>query len=352
MQAIRISPTLHYSNTPVLRFSPYEAIMLRCVEALLIIAVISTASVRPAQAQPSLKMGYSGAGVAQSLYNTIDKAGLWTKYNLEVKPIYFNSGALTAQALVGGDIDLTDSNIPTMLNLKAAGVLDVRIIAGWMNRITLSFIARRPIKSPADLRGKRIAISRFGASSDFVTRMLLRYWKLDPERDVAIIQSGGNDAIRIAALVAGHIDGALIGTYDLPRILESGCCVNLADLEDLPIEYARFGVIVPAASLKARRDLFRRYLEALTEGIYIFKTRPELPIAILKREGIKDAEGGYKKIAKALVEFPVPDEKAVKTALDSIGTAKAKQAQAKDFIDGTLLDEIKKSGFVERLYGR
>ena len=109
-----------------------------------------------------------------------------------------------------------------MLNLKAAGVLDVRIIAGWMNRITLSFIARvKPSKFPADLKGKRIAISRFGASSDFVTRMLLRYWKLDPEKDVAIIQSGGNDAIRIAALVAGHIDGALIGTYDLPKILDS-----------------------------------------------------------------------------------------------------------------------------------
>ena len=330
----------------------YREDLLRCIEALLIIAVSSMAGARGAYAQPALKMGYSGAGVAQSLYNTIDKAGLWSKYNLDVKAIYFNSGAITAQALVGGDIDLTDSNIPTMLNLKAAGVLDVRIIAGWMNRITLSFIARKPSKSPADLKGKRIAISRFGASSDFVTRMLLRYWKLDPEKDVAIIQSGGNDAIRIAALVAGHIDGALIGTYDLPKILDSGCCVNLADLEDLPIEYARFGVIVPVASLKARREIFRRYLEALTEGIYVFKTRPELPIAILKREGIKDAEGGYKKIAKVLIDFPVPDEKAVQTALDSIGTSKAKQVQAKDFIDSTLLDDIKKSGFVERLYGK
>jgi hypothetical protein len=113
----------------------YREDLLRCIEALLIIVVISLAGCRGAYAQPALKMGYSGAGVAQSLYNTIDKAGLWSKYNLDVKAIYFNSGAITAQALVGGDIDLTDSNIPTMLNLKAAGVLDVRIIAGWMNRI-------------------------------------------------------------------------------------------------------------------------------------------------------------------------------------------------------------------------
>jgi len=320
---------------------------------LLFSGLLSIAASAATNAQPvSLKMGYSGAGVAQSLYNTIDRAGLWAKNSLDVKSIYFNSGALTVQALVGGDIDLTDSNIPTMLNLKAAGVLDVRMIAGWMNRITLSFLARKPIKAPADLKGKKLAISRFGASSDFVTRMLMRYWKLDPEKDVTIIQSGGNDALRIAALVAGHIDGALIGTYELPKILETGCCNNLADLEDLPIEYARFGVIVPTASLKARREVFRRYLEALVEGIHIFKTRPELPIAVLKKEGIKDAEGGQKKIAKVLIDFPVPDEKAVQTALDSIGTPKAKLAQAKDYIDASLLEEIKKSGFFERLQGR
>src|ERR1700754_966133 len=114
----------------------YRKDLLRCIEALLIIDVISMESARGAHAHPALKMGYNGAGVAQSLYNTIDKAGLWSKYNLDVKAIYFNSGAITAQALIGVDIDLTDSNIPTMLNLKAAGVLDVRIIAGWMNRIT------------------------------------------------------------------------------------------------------------------------------------------------------------------------------------------------------------------------
>ncbi len=326
--------------------------MERLSRRVLILGIFTIVATGQAGAQVSLKMGYSGAGVAQSLYNTIDRAGLWAKYNLDVKAIYFNSGALTVQALVGGDIDLTDSNIPTMLNLKAAGVLEVRMIAGWMNRITLSFLARKPIKAPAELKGKKIAISRFGASSDFVTRMLMRYWKLDPEKDVTIIQSGGNDALRIAALVAGHIDGALIGTYELPKILETGCCVNLADLEDLPIEYARFGVIVPLAALKARREVFRRYLEALIEGIHIFKTRPELPIAMLKREGIKDAEGGQKKIAKALIDFPVPDEKAVQTALDSIGTPKAKLAQAKDYIDSSLLEEIKKSGFFERLQGK
>ncbi len=301
---------------------------------------------------PLFRLGYSGAGIAQNLTYVIDKSGLWSKHGIDVRSIYFNSGSIMAQALVGGDIDVTDSNIPTMLNLKASGVLDVKMVAVWMNKILLSFIARSPIKSPIELKGKKIGISRFGSSSDFITRLLMRYWKLDPEKDVTIIQSGGNDSVRMAALIGGYLDGALIGSHDVPKLLESNCCNNLANLEELPIDYSRFGIAIPAAVIKSRKDHVRRYLQALIEGIYVYKTRPELPIALLKREGVKDADLGYQKIIKALIEYPVPEEKGIQVALDSIGTPKAKQAHAKDYIDTTILEEIKKSGFVDRLYGR
>ena len=55
---------------------------------------------------------------------------------------------------------------------------------------------------------------------------------------------------------------------------------------------------------------------------------------------------------KALREYPAPEEKGIQTALDSIGTPKSKGAEAKDFIDASLLEEIKKSGFIDGLYGR
>src|SRR5437773_12439322 len=115
MHAIRIFPPVDHSTTRILPISPWQGVMLRYIETLLFIVVIALAGGRGAHAQPALKMGYRGAGVAQSLYNTIDKAGLWAKYNLDVTAIYFNSWAITAHALVCGDIDLSDSNIPTML---------------------------------------------------------------------------------------------------------------------------------------------------------------------------------------------------------------------------------------------
>ena len=102
-------------------------------------------------------------------------------------------------------------------------------------------MARKEIRKPEDLKGKRLAISRFGSVSDIVTQLVLRYWKLDPQKDVAILQVG-NTPSRIAAIFSGQVDGGLINPTDVGRVTASGCCVQLADLGDLDIPYARFGV--------------------------------------------------------------------------------------------------------------
>ena len=82
-----------------------------------------------------------------------------------------------------------------MLNAVTAGVLDGKLITVYVNRFPFAFVARSEIKSPEELRGKRLAISRFGSSSDVTTRMLLKYWNLDPDKDVRILQVAGTDAI-------------------------------------------------------------------------------------------------------------------------------------------------------------
>ena len=73
-----------------------------------------------ASAQTVVRIGYSGGGTAKSLHKTIERAGLWKKRGLDVRLIYFTSGATMAQAMVGGDIDIADSDVPAMLNAVTA----------------------------------------------------------------------------------------------------------------------------------------------------------------------------------------------------------------------------------------
>jgi NitT/TauT family transport system substrate-binding protein len=255
-----------------------------------------------------------------------------------------------AQAMLGGDIDIADSDVPAMLNAISAGILDGKLITVYINRFPFSFVVRNEIKTPEDLKGRRFAISRFGSSSDVTTRMLLKFWKLDPDKDATITQIAG--PTRLPAMIGGQIDGTLVGTYEVPLIIDSGCCRVMVDLLELPMEYARFGQVVTTATLKTRREMLAKFMEGLVEGIYVFKTNRDLVLSILKQEGIKSPQYGYERVAAAMRERPVPEPKGVQAVLDSVKTPKSKIVSAKDVMETSLVDEIDKSGYIKKLYGK
>ena len=301
-----------------------------------------------AQSLPMLNMGYSGAGIGSDLLKVIDRSGLWRKHGLDVRVVYLSSGTLMAQTLSSGDIGIAGFDTPAMLNLALAGH-SLKVIAVPINRLEPFFVVRSNIKTPADLKGKKITISRFGSGSDIMTRVALRYWKIDPDKDVSFFQSG-NTPTRTAALIAGHMDGALVSSTGVAKIVATGCCRVLADLSELPLEFANYGVVVSGGLLKTQRDNVKRFLQALTEGIYTFKTKPDVARTVL-RESNGEAEIGalYERLVKSIRDFPTPEPRGIQNVIDSLPTPKARGAKAEDFMDVTLMDEIRKSGFVEKL---
>jgi ABC-type nitrate/sulfonate/bicarbonate transport system substrate-binding protein len=305
--------------------------------------------------QNAITLGYSGGtGLTSDLRRVIEKERIWEKHGLSVKAIYFNSGSLMAQAMAGGSITAADSDLPAMLNLAVSGVTDMKTIAVTINRLEHIFVTRKNIAKPEDLKGKRIAVSRLGSASDFVTQMVLRTWKIDPAKDVTLLQAG-NTPTRMTALVAGHVDAALIAPDVLHKVLASGCCRALADLSELPLDYARFGVMIPTVLIKNQRDMVRRMLLAYVEGIYLFKTRPKLVYGIMEDAGIKDPavqKELYDRESNSFREFPVPEANGIQNALDTLTHPNAKTAKPAQLMDTSLLEEIKKSGFIDKLYGR
>jgi NitT/TauT family transport system substrate-binding protein len=300
---------------------------------------------------PLLNMGYSGAGIGSDLLKVIDRSGLWRKHGLEVKVVYLSSGTLMAQTLSSGDIGIEGFDTPAAINLALAGT-SLKIVAVIINRLEPLFVVRSNIKTPADLKGKKITISRFGSGSDIISRVALRYWKLDPDKDVSFFQSG-NTPTRVAALIAGHMDAALVSSTGVAKILATGCCRVLADLSELPLEYANYSVVVSGSLLKNQRENVRRFLQAMTEGIYVFKTKPDVAKAVLK-ESNNEAEVGslYERLMKSFREYPLPEPRGIQNVIEFMPTPKARGARAEDFMDTSLIEEIKKSGFIDKLYGR
>ena len=300
-------------------------------------------------------LGHSGgAGSLNILRRILERDKIWEKYGLNVKSVYFNSGTVLIQAMAGGNIAGSESEVPGMVNLAVAGVADLKIVTVTINRIEHVFVVRKNIAKPEDLKGKRLAVSRIGSASDTITRMVLRSWKIDPDKETILLQSG-NTPTRMTALAAGHVDGALVSPESVHKIVASGCCRMLADLADLPMDYARYGYAFPASYIKTQRETLRRLLMAYLEGIYVFRSRPKAVYAALEEEDIKDPvvqKDVYQRALKSVREFPVPESNGIQSVLDSLPHPKARNVNPASVMDPSILEEIKKSGFIDKLYGR
>lgn len=312
----------------------------------------------PAHGQTQLQnviLGHSGGtGSLGYLRRIIERDKIWEKYGLSVKSVYFSSGGVLTQAMAGGNIAGSESEVPGMLNLAVSGILDLKLITVTINKIEHVFIVRKNIVKPEDLKGKKLAVSRIGSASDTVTRLALKSWKIDADKEVTLLQSG-NTPTRMTALSAGHVDGALVSPESVHRVMASGCCRILADLAELPMDYARYGYVFPTTWIKANRDVLRRLLMAYLEGISIFRTRSRAVYAGLEEEGIKDPaiqKDIYERMVKNLREYPVPEPNGIQNVLDSLTNPNARTVKPPAIMDTSHLEEIRKSGFIDKLYGR
>lgn len=300
-------------------------------------------------------LGHSGGtGSLGYLRKIIERDKIWEKYGLSVKSVYFSSGGVLTQALAGGNIAGSESEVPGMLNLAVSGVLDLKLVTVTINKIEHVFIVRKNVTKAEELKGKKLAVSRIGSASDTVTRLVLKSWRIDPDREVTLLQSG-NTPTRMTALAAGHVDGALVSPESVHRVMASGCCRVLADLADLPMDYARYGYVFPTAWIKSNRDALRRLLMAYLEGISIFRTRSRAVYAGFEEEGIKDPaiqKDIYDRMLKNLREYPVPEPNGVQNVLESLPHPNAKTTKPAQITDTSVMEEIRKSGFIDKLYGR
>ena len=142
---------------------------LGCAAVVLIIIGIMMLSPRFVRAQVKalepVKIGYSGIGIAHDLLKMMEKNRTFEKYGLNAQGIYIGSGSLMNQAIVGGSIQFTTSDLPSQIQAALAGV-DFKIIGVTINRLDGAIMTRKEIRKPEDLKGKRLAISRFGRSEE------------------------------------------------------------------------------------------------------------------------------------------------------------------------------------------
>lgn len=126
------------------------------------------------------------------------------------------------------------------------------------------FEVRREIKTPADLKGKKIGISRYGSSSDTATRAWFKTVGLNADTDVTIVQIGSLQA-RTEALRTGALDGAMASTTDAPKLEEAGLH-PLVDLAAAKIPAVNDCVVAKRDWVEANRPVMQKFIDSIMQA--------------------------------------------------------------------------------------
>ena len=166
-----------------------------------------------------VRLAYSGTGSGEEIQLIAQQAGLFKKYDLEVEMIRIAGGSTIIQAMIAGELSFGRGSAAEVVNANVAG-FSIKILSALINKFVYSFVTPMQINKPEDLKGKSVAISQFGDGSDFITRMALKSWGLEPMKDVSILQVG-NSTERLAAMSTGKVQGAILSLALAPRVKSS-----------------------------------------------------------------------------------------------------------------------------------
>ena len=273
--------------------------------------------------------------------------GFSKKYGLDLEIILIQAGSPNIQALLGGSLQLTQTAASSAV-IGASQGAPVVIVATLENKLPMLLISRPEIKEPQQLRGKVIGINRFGGSNDAAVLMAVKAWKMQPS-DIKMLQTGGTSA-RMAALISKKVDATVQSYPEIYQARKLGMNV-LADIGDFGY-YTNTSNIVTRSYLQQNRAAVKGFIKGQIEGMHYVKTNKEGSLKILRKHlQITDAEaveGTYEFFAKRLLRSPRTELEGIKNILVSID---AGQKNPADFIDMSLIDEIEKEGFVQKLYG-
>lgn len=300
----------------------------------------------PAQTIEKVRLGYSGTGINNYVLEMGKRQGVFRRNGLDLEVVYVNSGSLLSQALIAGTFDVSFSQGSEAMLAKLRGA-DVRIVAVVANRFNHVYLAAPSITSFKQLKGKKVAVSRFGSGSHFQTNLALKEGGLDPEKDVTVLQIG-NSGARITAILSGVVDGTIMAADFVPKAKREGFNV-LADLADTKIEYPFLSLNLMGGYIEKNPRRVKALIKSMSESIRALQTDPvNAKIAIraaLKTDDGETIDYALARSVQVLARRPFPTPAGIQTVIDELGKdAAGKNLKFEDYVDLRALRELDKEG--------
>ena len=134
---------------------------------------------------------HSAQVMSQSMPWIAQEAGLFKKYDLDFRLVFIPSSPIATAATLNGDAEIGVTGAVGNVRAYVQGFTDLVFIGGVKNILTHSVLGKPEIKRPEDLKGKKVAVGRFGGNTHYFIIQALRRLGMDASKDIQTIQTGG-----------------------------------------------------------------------------------------------------------------------------------------------------------------
>ena len=279
------------------------------------------------------------------------RQGFFRKYNLDAQLVLMPNAPLALSALTAGDSQFyygttSGASLGAVLN-----GLDGVFVAGFINRLVGAFAVGRDIKTPADLKGKKIGVASLGGGNWMFTMLAFEHWGIDPKRDAITFRIIGDTGVRAQSIATGVIDGSLLG-YTHASILRRQGYPILADVSELNIPFQDSGLFTRKSFLAQHPETVENVLRALVDAI-TFIQEPDNKTAVLKSlaQWLRlpkpdDASEGYDFMRKMYTRRIYPNLEGIRNAVRVLTLTNEKfgRLKAEELVDERIVRKLEREG--------
>jgi len=316
--------------------------------------LLSVLCAAPGLAADRLRIAYSSISAAYAGIWVARDAGFFAKEGLEDQIIFIPSATQLAQVLVAGDVDIASLGGGPVMAASLSGA-DLKVIGNNVNKLIFSIHTKADVKTLEELRGKRIAVSRFGSSADVAARAALRKHNMDPAKDVTLMQLGTMSNM-FGALKSGAVEASVVSP-PTQFLSEKMGFKEIVSITEMDLAYPNPSMAVSGELIRKKPDLIDRFMRAYVRAMQRARNDRDGTIKTLaKYTTVSDSVILNRTydfyMNKVLERAPYINMQGMQNALDDVARTvpAAKTAKPEQFVDLRFLERIEKSGLLKELY--
>ena len=317
----------------------------------LLLLLLGVSTVYAAQPLTKVVMTTGSFSEREAAMYVAQDHGFFRRYGLDLTFVHVRSGPVGMAAVASGESQLhSGSATGAVLGAAAEGV-DLVFVAGIINKLIGNIMASPKIKTPADLKGKVIAVTSASGGSWMFTTLALEYWGLDAKRDGITFRILGDESVRSQALLNETVAATHLGyTFSAPLINRG--FTNFADLARLPIPFQSTGVLTTKRFMNASPDVVESVLRGLVDSL-AFIAQPENKPAVLKSlmkglrlQKVEKAIEGYESLPLLFERRIYPRADGVHNVIRLLGLTneKIRKLKAENLVDDRFVRKLEKEG--------